>query len=658
MNTALIALELRKNRMALIGLAAAAALIHPISLIVARRQGMDARLALQAAMWWWVIVGLPLSAAIFGAAPGSGLRAAEARAADSPLPVSASGRVFRGLAGALLQFLILILVTAIIGVIVSPGWSAAVFDSPSLLDAKTWIGMMFYRTLVTYFALELISSCFLASYIFGNAVAGGLIGSVAAAAQAAVIMLCLQYHFFFPERVESFKTIIALAALIGIAAKAAAVRPLAARFERSRRLGFGGTVGTFLLLIAGFLCALGAQELAYSQVRSSLRLIKPKISSMLIVIGGPSTEEMEAALFPAVRGADALADTVGGGLIWISPTGSLIRLLGDGEVGRFSLTGPFHTRIDSAAWDETGSLLIARRSEEASGDKIDFWAGRPGTGMHRVDPAIGVPERLAREKGALGIVFRKDFKELFCVLDFNGRAKKCAPYADFASVRNTGTDLLLAARLSKDGLTLTRSGPRAKTWRLPGRAADLASLPETIPAYLIAGKPAYFTTIRIKDDEAVAVCLDDGSVKTAWKHGWSGLRGFGGLKLNVLPDGTLVYQYAYDWNVVDPSGNFLPTIRSKRLFERWPRPASAPPFTPLLVHRAGGHDWIVFEGTRLVEMDESSGMPLKDWPLPAKPWRAGSIDGVRVLEGGLAMQEFAAPFFIGWDGKVRALRAP
>jgi hypothetical protein len=120
----------------------------------------------------------------------------------------------------------------------------------------------------------------------------------------------------------------------------------------------------------------------------------------------------------------------------------------------------------------------------------------------------------------------------------------------------------------------------------------------------------------------------------------------------------LIYQYAYEWDVIDPSGAILPVIRSKRLFERWPRPAGAQPYTPMLVHRAGGHAWVLFEGKRLVEMDESSGMPLKDWPLPATAWQVASFDGVRVLEGGLLIQEFTSPFFIGWDGKTRALRAP
>jgi hypothetical protein len=517
---------------------------------------------------------------------------------------------------------------------------------------------MLYRGLVSFFAFELIASCFFAAYVLGHAFAGGLVGCVLALAEAVPILLCLQYPEFFPDRVESFVMIVFLAALAGLAAKIVMVQPLASRFERARPLGAGGAAGTFLLFAAGGLLAWGAEELAYAQLRSSLRLIKPGVYSFLMTLG-PSTDDAEAALYPAVRGAGALAATAAGGLFWIAPDGRLRRLLPDGEDGRFAANGPYGTRIDAAAWDEDGRLLVARKIAQASGDKTAFWAGRPQNGLRPVDPALGAPEQIVREDGALGIRFRTGLESRFCVLDDEGRARKCSPSKTAWSTSRSFEKQIfpLAARIGNDGLTLSRPAPRARTWRLPGKVVDFDPVYAAVMARLVAGKPAYFVPVRIKDDEAVAICLDDGRVQTVWRHGWSGVHGIGGLALDVLPDGTLVYPYAYDWYVMDPAGSVLPPILSKHLFERWPRPAGAPPFTPMLVHRAGGRAWIVFEGKRLVEMDENSGMPLKDWPLPAVAWKAGSFDGVRVLEGGLVVQEFYSPFFIGWDGKSRALRA-
>ncbi|MFI5345852.1 MAG: hypothetical protein ACHQ51_05715 [Elusimicrobiota bacterium] len=657
MNTALISLELRKNRMTSIGLAASCVLLPPLSYLVAKQKGLDVGVSLQAGMWWWAIVGLPIAAVIFGSSAGAGLRAAAVRDADAPLPASATGRLLRGLTGALIQFVLLILLTAVVGGLVAPGWSRAIFDFNGPATWTSWTHAMMYRGLVAFLAFELIASCYAASYVLGHAVAGGLIGSVFAAAETVPILLCLQYPAFFSDRVESFGPILFLAALAGLAAKAGALKPLAAKAERAAPLGAGGMLGTALLFSAGLLLCWGAEELAYAQLTSSLRLVKPGTASLLLAIG-TSTEEAEAALYPAVRSAGALADTVAGGLFWISPDGRVRRLLPDGEKGRFALNEPYRTHVDAAVWDRDGRLLVQRRVTTAAGNKTSFWVGRPQSGVHPVDPELGTAENLLRQGGVLGVGFRKGLESQFCAMDDDGRARTCSQSkTGFGLISLQSQELPLTATIAKDGLTLSRPAPHARTWRLPGRAENLYASARTALAYQVGGKTAYFVPVRIGDEEAVAVCFEDGKIQTLWKHGWSGLSTIGGLQLDVLPDGTLIYQYAYDWNVIDPSGTVLPKIQSKRLFERWPRPVGAPPHTPRLVHRAGGHAWIVFEANRLVEMDESTGMPVKDWTLPVPAEKPGSYDGLRVLEGGLVLQDSESPFFIGWDGAVRSLRA-
>lgn len=657
MNIPLVALELRKNRLTWIGLGLSFAVVPPLSLLVAPRAALGAAQAVEAGLILWALAGLPLSAVFLGATAGAGLRVASVRDAEAPFPGSAAARVLRALAGAALQFLLLVLVTAALSAALSPGWRGAVLgvgEAP-----EVWAKIAPLRGLIAFLAVDLLAGSFLAAYALGHAFAGGLIGVALALGEGAAFALGLQYSVFYPDRVESFIPLAALAALASLAAKAAAAPLLASRFERTRPLGAAGAAAAALLLAVGKLAAWGAEESAYARLRSSLRLLKPGVSSFFLTLG-PSTDDAEAALYPAVRGAGALAVTAAGGLFWIAPDGRPVRLLPDGAGGRFSALGPWRTHVEAALWDDSGRLLVSRRTSEASGDKTAFWAGRPERGLRPVDPALGTPEQIVREGGAAGIRFNRNGEERFCLLDDDGRARTCASSKSvWSSFRSFETQAYpLAARVSKDGLTLARPGPRARSWRLPAPAADANAASAPVLANLVAGKPAYFVPVRIKDDEAVAVCFEDGRVQTSWRHGWSGIRGLGGLALEVLPDGTLIYQYAYDWNVVAPNGTFLPPIRSKRLFERWPRPAGAPPYTPRLVRRAGGHAWIVFEGTRLVEMDESTGMPLKDWPLPVKAWKAGSYDEVRVLEGGLALQEFGAPFFVGWGGAARALRAP
>jgi len=647
MNASLIALELRKNRLTLIGLGAGFALIPPLSFLVARVKGLDAPGAFGAGIALWTIVGLPLSSVFLGATAGAGLRSAESREAEAPLPGSPTGRVLRGFAGAFIQFLILALATGLVSSAIDPAWSGTVLGAGEA--PRVWADAAPMRGLLLFLALDLLAASFFAAYAVGHALAGGLLGAALVLAEILALALGLQCPLFFPDRAEPFAGLAVLAALAGLLAKLASARPLAARFERSRPLGFGGAAAAVLLLAAGPLVSWGAEECGYARLRSSLRLLKPGLSTSFLYIG-PSAEDAHAALSPAARGAGALATTVGGGLFSLGSDGRAVRLLPDADVGRFSLfTAPL-IRVEAAVFDRTGRLFAQRRTASAEGglfSESDEWlVGRPASGLRRIASDRGAILELARQDGTVGVVvYDKAFKRVFCAVDDGGRLDDCAPKREESALPQ-------AAAPSKDGTALARPGPHARAWRLPGRTDDRGPL----APFLLEGKPAYFVTVLKDEEESVSVCREDGSVKTYWKHGYSGVRRIGGTDLEVLPDGTLVYQYAYDWNVVDPAGNFLPPIRSKRLFERWPRPAGARPHTPRLVHRAGGRAWVLFEAERLVELDEGTGMPVRDWALPVR-WDDVHGDSLRVLESGLVLQEKGSLFFVGWDGTSRALRA-
>jgi hypothetical protein len=667
MNSALIALELRKNRLTLIGLAAAFVLVPPLALLVAPRAALTPAAAVEAGLILWSVAGLPLAAVFLGATAGAGLRDAAVREAEAPFPGSPAERVARGFAGAALQFLILALATFLISAALSPVWRSAALGSGE--SPQVWGQVAPLRGLLAYLCFELLAGSFLAAYALGHAFAGGLIGTALALAELLALALGLQYRLWFHERTEAFVPLALLAAAVGAAAKAAAVVPLAARFERRKPLGAARAAAAVLLLGAGLAAAWSAEESAYAGLRSSLRLVKPGVSEFFLTLG-PSTDDAMAALYPPIRQAGLLASTVAGGLFWIPQDGNPVRLLPDGDAGRALLVGPYGTRLEAAVWDRDGRLLVARRTETPSAVRVragffpapapgDFWAGRPDRGLRRVDPGLGVPEQIVRENGEAGIRFRKGNEERFCTLDDDGRARRCGPSRSAWSVVKSfePQTFPLAARVSKDGRSLIRSGERPRTWTLPGRFSDLGGAMDAVLARRVGSEVAYFVPVRIKDAEAVAVCYESGKVRTVWSHDWTGVRGLGGLQLDLLPDGTLSYQFAYDWNVVDPAGVFVPPIRSRRLFERWPRAESEPPRTPMLARRAGGKDWIVFEGNRLVEMDESTGQPLKDWPLPFRVEGYGTAGRVHLLNGGLVLQGSGAPFFVGWDGATRALRA-
>lgn len=634
MNSTLIALELRKNRLTLIGLAVIFSLVPPLSVIVAPKAGLGLMAAVEAGLVLWTLAGLPLAAVFLGATAGAGLRAAAAREAESPFPGSAAARVARGLAGALLQFLILALGTAVLCAAASPTWRGGVLGIGE--GPQVWASSAPMRGLLLFLSLDLLAGSFLAAYALGHALAGGLLGAVLSAAQGLALGLGIQYSVMFGDRVESFAPLALFVALVALAAKAVAIRPLSNRFEREKTLGPGGAAVVAILLCAGLLSSWAAEEGAYARLRSSLRLFEPGIRSMFLSLGR-SPEEAVAALSPAVRQAGGLATTVAGGLYWIAPDGRTARLLPDAPVGRLTIFTAYETRVESAAWDSEGKLFVLRWVHEASGDKRQGFSGVPSQGLRPTDPELGEAIEIVRENGEVGFKFRKP-----------------GTFAMMSLFRGGGEASALAAQVLADRRTLQRRGRdgRVRTWRLPGRFPQSGMMDKDITPYLLAGKPAYFVPVQRDDDQGVAVCRDDGRVDFVWKASLGMLWPIGGLQLDVLPDGTLVHQSGYDWSVVDPAGNFLSPIKSKKLFDRWPRPAGAPLFTPRLVRRAGGHAWVLFENRRLVEMEESSGTPLKSWPLPA-----GTRLKVRVMEGGVLLQEKKSPFFIRWDGTVLAPRA-
>jgi hypothetical protein len=646
MNTALVALELRKNRLTLIGLGASFALVPVLALLVGPRQGLTAAAALESGFVTWTFVGLPFSAILLGATAGAGLRAAENRDAEAPLPGSPLARVLRGALGAALQFLLLTVVTVLIGGVISPGSHANVFgvgEAP-----KVWAQAAPWRGLIAFFAFELLFSSFVAAYALGHAVAGGLLGSAVSAAQAMAMIFGLSYGMFFGDRVGSFVPLAFLIGGAGLAAKLAALKPLSERFERARPLGLMGALSAGALFLVGALAAAGAQESVFLTLESSLRMSKETANTLEVFLG-PSDIDEARALFPAVRRAGALAQEIDGGLDWVSPEGRVKRLIRPVSIGRASPFGPKDWVSETALWDKDGRLFVVRRVDLASGAKTELWLGRPDAGFKQVENALDHPS-LERVDGVVHVKGWRSYKDQDCVYGTGGDAI-CDSRPSTPQLH--ARDFTPVAEDKRDRFAALDSAGRRREWKLPGRLPSGIATRDIRFPYLVGGKPAWFVPVQRADDQGVAVLHDDGRVEYVWKTNLGMMLPIGGMDLHLLPDGTIVHNYGYDFDVVDPSGQFLPPIKTKKLFERWPRKADAPPHTPVLVRRAGGHAWFVFEGDRLVEMEEGNGMPVRDWPLPV------ASDAPTVLDGGIVVEAaHGAPYFVAWDGSTHALRAP
>jgi hypothetical protein len=662
MNAALVALELRKNRLTLIGLALVFLLMAPLALLVAPRAGYGPRAAVDAGLILWTLAGLPLAAAVLGASAGASLRAEASREAEAPLPVSAASRVARGLAGAALQLLILAAVTSLICAAVSPGWRGTVLGAGEASDL--WRQELALRGFFPVVWLDLLLTSYLCAYAIGHALAGGLLGAAWACAEAATLALGLQYSFFFHQRMPSFAPAGLLAAAAGLGAKLLLIPWLAERFERRRPMSAGRILAAAGLACVGLLAAAAAEERAWTRLREDLTIVSPRDGGMLMPRSLGSTEdEREASYLPRVYGKGLPAATVAAGLVWIAGDGTVSRLIPDLPVTR--LVGPsWGGFIEALHRDARGNLFVVRRLYGRSRDAYELWGGRPETGLARIDLDLRSFAGLTLDRGRV-ILDRSGAAFLSwppapaqkpCALTGEAGAKACVPLAEAPAAVPEAAVLRPGS-----GRRAVRVSPR------PGRSA-VCRLPGAVPrgfddkfaAVSLGGRPAWFVPFDRGRDPGLAVCRADGRVEKTWTFDPMMLWPLGSLDLNVLADGSVVYQSAYTWRVATAGGEFLPLIDSKTLFQRWPRPAGAYPFTPELVRRFDGKDWIVFEADRLVVMNEKDGTPLRAMPLPHRAYNLGMWKGLSVLDGGLVLSDDykTLPTFVDWDGRARPLMAP
>ncbi|MBI3565669.1 MAG: hypothetical protein HY079_10775, partial [Elusimicrobia bacterium] len=102
MTAELLRLEFRRNRLSALSAALAFLATLPVCRLVSSTTGLEPRLAVEAALTAWMLVGAPLAAVLIGAASGAASASAEAVDAEAPLPLSAERRAAASMAAAFL----------------------------------------------------------------------------------------------------------------------------------------------------------------------------------------------------------------------------------------------------------------------------------------------------------------------------------------------------------------------------------------------------------------------------------------------------------------------------------------------------------------------------------------------------------------------------
>lgn len=622
MSIPLIRLELRKNRLAAASAAAAFLVTLPVCRLVSAETGLELKLSLDAALTAWVLLGVPLAAALIGAASGASAASRDANECEALLPPSPGRRALSSLAASVLltaAFAAFVLATG-----AALGMPPGRFLSPG---QKAWGGWFWFdlelSPLLAIAALDILAGAWTLSSLLGHGVAGGFLALVASALTGAAVAVCFGLQIeHYAWGASCLKTAFALAAA-GAFAKVWA-GAAAARWAE-RRPGPRGLAAVFALLLlpaAAILVRAGVE----------LRMLDARATPL----------EAEAAYryqsfdgrYPrggrslAAAGEGAVLRTVRGGILIADASG--VRSLVPEEKSGLSelLLNPFKVWIHGAWRDETGVLWIERYVS-------------PNTELWRVENGRTESRRMT-DNGSISLIAGVPLKHRYP----DAKRLLLSPVADYF-VRGDGAAWfvgykpLLARRRREAPAGLVACGGRCleaggRRWTLPGAALD----PDPVYPDEAGGRRAYLVPVRTAKGEEVALCRADGTTAIAWP--------FHGSTYQGLPDGTL-FSFgpgAALW-AVGAGGEVAAPLSYARLARELAKTRSS---RPAVMRLAEGKAWLVWGG-RLTVLD-AEGRTVLTRPLP------GGIEETVPLKDGFVFTTKRSAWFSDWTGALRRVENP
>lgn len=645
----LIILQFRKSLLPFVVLAGAVLLSVPAALLF-RPDTLTGPEAINIAMLFWALAGLPLALVTLAGTAGSDAASDGARAAEQLLPASQYRQVLSGLAAAAAEAALLILaVYAIMG-----------FSVP--MDRLTFVTAHVARHYAFYAAFLVLYS-FTLSYAFRNAVAGGL----AAGALLGVTAVPLMSAALFRELMLD-------------------LIPLTLLNSLTAALALAGALGALCLLCRAFARkeAGRAAMVVFSALLLALPALPPFIGLAALRI---KAAEVTWPVYALVLHSDAPQDALGMMLVQKPFTGEVFLI---DEAGRRATVFPEdsarglpnylfpvpafvrgHTMAapDGSAWvycDRYDKPAVLMNGSAAGGLKLraelpDSW---------RADFVRGkVP----------GIIERR--KDGFYYAQINPGDKplkwenirKISGEAEKRWITGTGAEALVdafrrarlagapgVAVLSADGKTVTADGGK---WTVPGALGPKSPLIGT----RLGDGVNYIVPAREGKDYAAYLCPPGKAARKLWQ-GYFRL----GDNLWSAPDGTL---WGYDRksrvtttvkNIYGASKKEFDSPRFK-ILTREGRPIE--PFALdqilgelpategviALVREAKGELWFTIGNAYLVKTGTNPHGPYSAWKLPEsvreKYWRSTLL----ATRNGIMIAAIDGVYFMDWEGRPKKL---
>jgi len=651
-------LELRKNRLLFIGMTLTFLGSLPLVCIGMAPTEIPVRQGLNAALLFWTILGLPVMAALFGAASGAAMRSAPAREAESPLPISPSAKAAGALGASAVHLFLLCALVLVSACLLSPAVRQTIFFSE-----RSALLQEFYFWLLGFTMTYLLMTSFACAYGLGHGILGGVLGG----ALGIIAVGSLSWGFGLQEIYvyrAPFTARGIAAIVIALTGAAVAIARISAWVERRPRWGWSGLVLTAIAVSAGSVTASGALWSTHSRLIQSLFLVSSEDHYLPWLSRRNDKAFLKEGRSAASRGA--LAKSLNGGLEWISPKGerSIILKPLRRNVIRWSLLPfPWWGGLASVIWDENGTLwaLVEDPGDKMTNEPANYqlWKGtppRPMTLHLRVEQRGHEPNpysfaQRGREVGVLA--FAPGDKVAFAPL------RKSERRLEWEDTGKHRTLFLLdgwkkeglAAAVDSNGTGLRSYEPTPRRWKLPGRARALYDVVRALP---VAGKGFFLVPVETAGgSRALAVCGPDGEVRKVWEAGSEA-----DFWLEIGQDGSLWgWRDRHTLHLVTPKGVFLPPLSMRMAARevlgmdsrksRWRSP---------VVRLTETRVWVILDHRFMVMLDNRTGEVIKKWSLPSpRKKRHYQDEALHPAEDGVFYHTGRRLHFMDWAGNPRDL---
>jgi hypothetical protein len=646
----MLRLELRKQRLAFIGLAAAFVVTLPLAWLGAAIGHVDRRATIDALFLFWTLVGLPAAAALLGASAGAGLRAEPAAPAESVLPMAPSQRAAMALAAAAVQLAVLTALILLIAVIVSPGWRTTFTE-------KVWSAPEFQRAvfrLMVFSLSYILAVSFACAYALGHGLAGGLLGLGLAGIGSTALAAASGMQALYEERELLRPGAAVFVQALCLGGVGYALGRSASRLERRAGLGWRDFVLCGLgVSLGAALCVLAMGKTFDRLVRRPQPIHQDEYFSR--------AQKLALRLVPGLREAEGqglLAANMEGELLLLKPDGRrLVLTPGDRVTLSDIFDVPLLDRNHSAEWDSDGTLWSLHSKPRHGTGSWTGWDrtlmhGRPGERFQQLPLASDGGWQLTHRGPQVGTLgWAGDGKQRFTPLSAKGAAGSRPVDGELPKMFSEGwAEQGLAAAAGKDGKSISWRG---RTWRLPGRIADgiLFEL-SLFPAVTKGPAPVFAVNVTdAANKKSLVLCRPGAQPQIPWP-------GAGFYADGISSDGTL-WGFKNGWTMlmIRPDGSAAPALDLQHAITTLPdqvihRTKGMSEF-PILLRVGDGEAWLLLNGRWLARVDTRTGRLMSARGLRRTP--KNGRDSVHAVPEGFFFHDGERTWFVDWDGKARKL---